>query len=1125
MRSVRRLQVPAILSLMAVMALSSAGQADGATTGAAASPAARSADATDKVIVVLRDQAASLPDTAADARMRTADVAALQDNVLAQLAQTHARDVHRITLINAVAATVSPAESARLAASPDVAEVIPDLPVQLAPAPLAVTQPEAASQPAAGSLRPLPGACAPDGQVQLDPEALDVIHAASAGGDSAQALGYTGAGVKVAILADGIDPDNPDFIRPNGSHVIVGDKDFTGGGTSASTYGGEAFQDAASIAAQGRVVYNLAAFGPHKLSVPCRIRILGVAPGADVVDLEVANKAATAISEILEAIDYAVTSEHVNIINESVGVNSFPDTASLDVMDLANEAAVRAGVTVTVATGDSGPTDTMDTPAADPMVISVGASTTFRAYAQAGVMPPEAKGWLDNNISAFSSSGVEQDGGTIDVVAPGDTNWAPCTPDPAKYSACTNLLGTKTAPVEYANGTSESAPLVAGVAALVIQAYRESHHGQTPSPAVIKQIVVGTAQDINAPADQQGAGMVDAYQAVVAAASYPGTAVAPAGPAVLESATQLNAIGPAGTSRRFTERVTNAGSSGVTLSLSSRTLAPYRSVLTRSLTLTRARAPQQLWIEAANLTSTVRFRVGPGQARLNASVVAPGLAVIFLIAPDGDLAAFNNPVDPDANYANVQVSNPAPGEWTALLGTVSTASSVPAQFGASTATWQRFGNLSTHSVALAPGASRTVTLTVSTPSSPGDQVGSIVVRSSASAPAFTRVTSVPVTLRTLLPAPDPSESFTASLTGGHPGGPDLGQTLYYQMDVPAGLRVLNASIGTASADNTFFAELINPSGQAVSTAANGLSGATVKGVTAIVPETGAQLHVLTPRAGRWWLAVDFYGTVSGTALAQPISITLNDSPAQASVSGLPDSPGITLAAGSPETVQLRVTDTGAAPEAYFADARLAAQAKVTLATQTVRALTAPTYSTTLPTYLVPSHTTAITATASSRRPLYFDLSWPFGDPDLISEQGTTATRTYAAPAVPDGDWIITPFLGGPFDGKAPATVRAVVSMTAETEAFDPSVSSPTGDLWLASLNPAAEVTPYVVDPGQSVTIPVTITPAGPPGTVVRGTLYLDGTSLITGVATDLLYSGNYPEASDLAAFSYSYTVG
>jgi len=202
---------------------------------------------------------------------------------------------------------------------------------------------------------------------------------------------------------------------------------------------------------------------------------------------------------------------------------------------------------------------------------------------------------------------------------------------------------------------------------------------------------------------------------------------------------------------------------------------------------------------------------------------------------------------------------------------------------------------------------------------------------------------------------------------------------------------------------------------------------------------------MAARRSRTPLAIDFYGTVSGTALAQPIRITLNDSPAQAAVSGLPDSPGSTLAAGSPETVQLQVTNNGTAPEAYFVDARLAEQTKVTIAAATTRALTIPTYSTTLPTYLVPSPTTAITVTASARRPLYFDLSWPFGDPDLISRPGTTATKTYAAPVVPDGDWIITPFLGGPFDGKAPAAVRAVVSLTAETAAFDPSVSSPTGD--------------------------------------------------------------------------------
>jgi hypothetical protein len=40
----------------------------------------------------------------------------------------------------------------------------------------------------------------------------------------------------------------------------------------------------------------------------------------------------------------------------------------------------------------------------------------------------------------------------------------------------------------------------------------------------------------------------------------------------------------------------------------------------------------------------------------------------------------------------------------------------------------------------------------------------------------------------------------------------------------------------------------------------------------------------------------------------------------------------------------------------------------------------------------------------------------------------------------------------------------------------------TGDLWLGSTNPAATFAPYVAQPGQSVSIPVTITPEGKAGT-------------------------------------------
>lgn len=71
-----------------------------------------------KVIIVLRQQFAGLSDTPAGATRRTAAVAASQHGVLAELTAAHARGVKSISLVNAVAATVSPAAVSRIEASP-----------------------------------------------------------------------------------------------------------------------------------------------------------------------------------------------------------------------------------------------------------------------------------------------------------------------------------------------------------------------------------------------------------------------------------------------------------------------------------------------------------------------------------------------------------------------------------------------------------------------------------------------------------------------------------------------------------------------------------------------------------------------------------------------------------------------------------------------------------------------------------------------------------------------------------------------------------------------------------------------------------------------------------------------
>jgi hypothetical protein len=343
--------------------------------------------------------------------------------------------------------------------------------------------------------------------------------------------------------------------------------------------------------------------------------------------------------------------------------------------------------------------------------------------------------------------------------------------------------------------------------------------------------------------------------------------------------------------------------------------------------------------------------------------------------------------------------------------------------------------------------------------------------------------------------------------------------------VPAGRAVLNAQVSTALASNTFLAELIDPAtDEAASTATNRLLETGANGQTKYQTEPGAQLHVLDPVPGMWTLVVDFFNATSGTAVTQPFTVTLDDTPATLSVTGLPDSTGTTLAAGTPTTVDVTVTNTGTAPEAYFTDARLDRAAQVELVGRSTT-LMLPDLSGTLPNFFVPSHTTSIASRVSSSKRLFFDFAWTFGDPDLFSTVGKTATGALRASDIAAGDWTVTPFLVGPTGDKPAKPVSATTSMAATTAAFDPAITSPTGDLWLGSVQATAGFTPYVVQPGQSVTIPVTITPKGAPGTVVTGTLYLDDSSFVPSEASYNELAGHAPAGSDVAAFGYAYKIG
>ncbi len=211
--------------------------------------------------------------------------------------------------------------------------------------------------------------------------------------------------------------------------MIIDQADFTGEGDAANTSGGEASLDASSIAAQGNVKYTAKFADGQK----CTFVVEGAAPGADLVSLKAfpSNHDATSTS-LLEAIDYAVSTEHVNVLNESFGYNPLPDTMN-DLIRQANEAAVAAGTVVDVSSGDAGPTSTQGSPSTDPAVIAAGASTTYRVYAQENIENYSAigaKGWENDNLSGLSGGGLTFGLKGPNLVAPGDLNWESCNPNP-----------------------------------------------------------------------------------------------------------------------------------------------------------------------------------------------------------------------------------------------------------------------------------------------------------------------------------------------------------------------------------------------------------------------------------------------------------------------------------------------------------------------------------------------------------------------------------------------------------------------------------------------------------------------------------------------------------------------
>ena len=457
----------------------------------------------ERMVVVFDNQLTSLPATRPTDSARQAAAASMQAPLVAQLKQVGATDITTLSLLNAVAATMPAAEARALSHAQGVKEVVPDGTIIIGDA--TSTTPTVSASRVRKSATP---AWRPTGSNPA------VRHPASRWWspkpspasttrpttpmlpDEASAIA-TGQGVIVGNVDADTLAGNPNLIRPDGQPVIIDAPN-----PSENVFSDEFNGDVSTIAAQGTVTYTYASQLPYSnFPADCSFRIVGDATGASLLttgyfsDTNSSGQIVAPESQVIAGLQQAVI-EGANVVSESYGYGALPG-ANDDLLAPTNDAMVQAGVVVVESAGDSGSSGTVEAPADDPNVIDVGGTNDLRLLAQADGY---TKGWEDDNMTTLSSGGTAPNGAVVDLVAPGYLALAAAGAgqDPPL-------------PTEAFGGTSESAPFVSGAAADVIQAYRDTHGGATPTPAQVKEILTSTATDIGAAADQQGAGLLNVY--------------------------------------------------------------------------------------------------------------------------------------------------------------------------------------------------------------------------------------------------------------------------------------------------------------------------------------------------------------------------------------------------------------------------------------------------------------------------------------------------------------------------------------------------------------------------------------------------------------------------------------
>ncbi|MEU9407497.1 S8 family serine peptidase [Streptomyces sp. NPDC048281] len=302
---------------------------------------------------------------------------------------------------------------------------------------------------------------------------LDAVRVAAAdpnvtqiGAPTAWKAGYTGKGVKIAVLDTGIDTQHPDL-----KGQVVASKNFS---TSP---------DLKDRIGHGTHVASIAA----GTGAGAQGKYTGVAPGAKILDGKVLGDDGSGDdSSIIAGMDWAAA-EGADIVNLSLGSTDLPGSDPLE--NELDKLSEQKGILFVVAAGNEGDLGerTVDSPGSAPDALTVGAVDGKDKLAYFSSLGPTA----DNTLKP-------------DVTAPGVDITAAAAPG----SEVVNEEGEKPAGYVTLSGTSMATPHVAGAAAIL----KQEHPDWTF--ARLKAALMGSAKGGAYSAYQQGAGRIQVGKAI-----------------------------------------------------------------------------------------------------------------------------------------------------------------------------------------------------------------------------------------------------------------------------------------------------------------------------------------------------------------------------------------------------------------------------------------------------------------------------------------------------------------------------------------------------------------------------------------------------------------------------------